>query len=81
MNRINTWLSHGQIPQWSLDVILTAAEGNENTTTTFLNVPPNGLEHRGDTDARANERERTPTPPPALPAHRGRRRSAPTRHN
>eukprot|EP00963_Diacronema_lutheri_P012063 scaffold1598_cov405-Pavlova_lutheri.AAC.1 len=48
------------------DAILIAAEGNEKKTTTFLNVPPNGLEHRGDTNVRANERERTPTPPPLL---------------
>eukprot|EP00963_Diacronema_lutheri_P003482 scaffold283_cov316-Pavlova_lutheri.AAC.52 len=29
MNRINTWLSHGRIPQWSQDVIFIVAEGNE----------------------------------------------------
>eukprot|EP00963_Diacronema_lutheri_P000054 scaffold1_cov375-Pavlova_lutheri.AAC.54 len=35
MNRINTRLSHGRIPQWSEDVILIAAVGNENEN----NVP------------------------------------------
>eukprot|EP00963_Diacronema_lutheri_P014414 scaffold2869_cov408-Pavlova_lutheri.AAC.1 len=54
--------------------------GNENTRTTFLNVPPHGLEHRGDTNARANERERTPMPPPAAPARHGKRRWAPKRY-
>eukprot|EP00963_Diacronema_lutheri_P002621 scaffold181_cov318-Pavlova_lutheri.AAC.2 len=44
------------------------------------NVPPNGLEHRGDTNARANERERTPAPPPAPPARYGKRRRAPKHH-
>eukprot|EP00963_Diacronema_lutheri_P008227 scaffold733_cov394-Pavlova_lutheri.AAC.5 len=50
-------------------------EGNENN-----NVPPNGLEHRGDTNARAIEREPTPTPPPTPPARHRRRRWAPKRH-
>jgi len=49
MNRINTWLSHGHIPKWSYDVILIAAEGYENTTTTTsLDVPSNRLGYHGD---------------------------------
>ena len=65
MNRINTWLSHGRITQWSMYVILSVAEGNERNTTTFLDVPPNRFGCRGDDNERTNERERTSTPPPA----------------
>eukprot|EP00963_Diacronema_lutheri_P013078 scaffold2245_cov515-Pavlova_lutheri.AAC.1 len=54
--------------------------GERKTTTTFLNVPPNGLEHRGDTNARANERERTPTPPPSSSSRRRKRKWARKRH-
>ena len=64
MNRINTWLSHGRITQWSMYVILSVAEGNEKKTTTFLDVPPNRFGCRGDDNERTNERERTSTPPP-----------------
>ena len=64
MNRINTWLSHGRITQWSMYVILSVAEGNEKKTTTFLDVPPNRFGCRGDDNERTNERERTLTPPP-----------------
>eukprot|EP00963_Diacronema_lutheri_P005104 scaffold373_cov350-Pavlova_lutheri.AAC.45 len=42
--------------------------------TTFLGVPPNGLEHRNDTNVRANEHERTSTPSPASWARQGRRK-------
>ena len=65
MNRINTWLSHGQITQWSMYVILSVAEGNDKKSTTFLDVPPNRFGYRGDDNERTNERERTSTPPPA----------------
>ena len=65
MNRINTWLSHGRITQWSMYVISSVAEGNDRKErTTFLDVPPNRFGCRGDDNERTNERERTSKPPP-----------------
>eukprot|EP00963_Diacronema_lutheri_P008019 scaffold686_cov437-Pavlova_lutheri.AAC.6 len=55
--------------------------GGKQKITTFLNVPPNGLELRGNTNARANERERTSTPPPSSSSRHRKRRWAPKRHS